>query len=65
MEAVRLDVNSDLFCLESDELGEAWVRRSLSDQHTYEIKWGCVYLRRENVFKKTKGQRHHHTVAQH
>lgn len=53
MEAVRLDVNSDLFCLESDELGEAWVRHSHSDQHTYEIKW-VVFIKEKKYAKKDK-----------
>lgn len=56
MEAVRLDVNCDLFCLESDELGEDLVRHPLGDQHTYEIKRVCIYLRGEHVFKFRKDQ---------
>lgn len=56
MEAVRLNINCDLFCLESDELGKDWVRHPLSDQHTYEIKRVCAYLRGENVFKIRKDQ---------
>lgn len=54
MEAVRLDVNSDLFCLESDELGEAWVRHAHSDQHTYEIN-GVVFIKEKKCVKKDKG----------